>query len=138
MTTYKYQFSMPGSAKGSYSRHMQNALCSNATVFLWDNEYYEFYYSLLKPWVHFIPVSAASLNERLQWVVAHQDEAELIAAHAYDFCLTQLTPSAFPVYWFQLFTMHNMLQDYDVKEEELREACTCDSKNIGLRACTFC
>jgi hypothetical protein len=138
MTKYKYLFSMPGSSKGSYSRHMQTALCSNATVFLWENDYYEFYYSQLKPWVHFVPVSVTNLEERLQWAVAHQEEAELIAARGYEFCMTQLEPAAFPVYWFQMFTMHGLLQDYEVKAEEILEGCTCDKDNVGQAACTFC
>lgn len=138
MTKYKYLFSMPGSSKGSYSRHMQTALCSNATVFLWDNIYYEFYYSLLKPWVHFIPVSEATLRERVKWVIEHEQEAEAIAANGYQLCMTYLTPSAFPVYWFQLFTMHSLLQRYDVTMEELSGACTCGSHNVGQPICNFC
>jgi hypothetical protein len=138
MTKYKYLFNMPGSSKGSYSRHMQTALCSNATVFLWDNIYYEFYYSLLRPWVHFIPVSETTLEERLQWVLEHEDEAEVIAANGYDFCMTHLTPSAFPVYWFQLFTMHSLLQKYEVGIEEFSGACTCGGDKVGQLTCNFC
>ena len=116
---------------------MQTALCCNATVFLWDNKYYEFYYSLLRPWVHFIPVSVTTLEERLQWAVEHQEAAKLIATHGYEFCMTQLTPSAILVYWIQMFTVHSLLQC--CKAEEMSEACTCDGKEtIGQSACKFC
>lgn len=137
MTEYKYLFSMPGSSKGSYSRHLQTALCSNATVLLWDNEFYEFYYSLLQPWVHFVPVSEATLQERLQWLGEHPAEAERIARNGHWFCTTQLTGAAITSYWLQLFTMHALLQAYNVDVEDVADACTCSDIPRGLR-CTFC
>jgi hypothetical protein len=137
MTKYKYLFNMPGSSKGSYSRHMQTALCSNATVFLWDNKYYEFYYSLLKPWIHYLPVSEKTLDERLAWVRDHQPEAEQIASNGFEFCMTHLRSSAFPVYWFQLFTMHDLLQAYEVEVKVSQAACTCGGRS-GQAICNFC
>lgn len=85
MTKYKYVFNMPGSSKGSYSRHIQTALCSNAIVFLWNNKYYEIYYPLLKPGIHYLPVSEKTLDERLVRVRDHQPEAKQIASTGFEF-----------------------------------------------------
>lgn len=137
MTEYKYLFSMPGSSKGSYSRHLQTALCSNSTVLLWDNDFYEFYYSSLTAWEHFVPVSDATLQERLKWLITHPAEAERIARNGHHFCMTQLTGPAIVSYWLQLFTMHSLLQAYDVEAEEATHACTCiDLQNV--LKCDFC
>lgn len=137
MVEYKYLFSMPGSSKGSYSRHLQTALCSNATVLLWDNEYYEFYYSLLQPWVHYVPVSEATLEERMAWLGEHVKDAEAIAAAGYHFCMTQLTAPAITTYWLQLFTVHGLLQAYDVEHKVIVDACTCQDVE-AVERCEFC
>ncbi|KAJ1470676.1 hypothetical protein T484DRAFT_1846860 [Baffinella frigidus] len=50
------------------------------TVFKVDNGWKEFYYDLLVPWEHYIPVNASlsDLCERLAWARTHPDEAKRI------------------------------------------------------------
>lgn len=58
------------------------------SVVLWvDTGWEEFYYSLLQPQRHYIPVKQdlSNLCEQLEWVRSHPAEAKLIALHGREF-----------------------------------------------------
>lgn len=59
-------------------------------VLMVENGWQEWYFSLLKPWVHFIPIKEDSSDvcEKLQWARAHPEEAEAIAARGRAFIET--------------------------------------------------
>lgn len=52
--------------------------------------YRQWYYDRIQPWVHYVPVKAdmSDLAEKLEWVRAHDDEAEQIARNGQAFVRT--------------------------------------------------
>ncbi len=59
-------------------------LAANSVVFKHDSDHYQWFYKLLKPYEHYIPVKAdfSDLPEKVQWARAHDKEVKKIASRA--------------------------------------------------------
>lgn len=64
-----------------YSDRSWRMFALGCTVLLVDNGWREWYFSLLKPFVHYIPIKedASDVCEKLHWARSHPKEAEAIA-----------------------------------------------------------
>ena len=77
---YQMFLDLPGNASawGSSLRYLQGML-----VFRVAHQHELFYYRLLKPWEHFIPVAAdlSDLKSGVEWALLHQNDAAQIASN---------------------------------------------------------
>ncbi len=108
--TYKYQAWLPGNCA---SVRLALQLASDSAVFKVENEELEWYYPLLKPYVHYIPITAnethTNLLEQLEWAEANSDQIKRIVAAANEFAHTYLSGQARDCFFLHLLLRYQEL-----------------------------
>nr|XP_030713104.1 protein O-glucosyltransferase 1 isoform X1 [Globicephala melas] len=110
---YKYLFNFRGVAASFRLKHL--FLCGSL-VFHVGDEWLEFFYPQLKPWVHYIPVKTdlSNVQELLQFVKANDDVAQEIAERGSQFILNHLQMDDITCYWENLLTEYSKFLSYNV------------------------
>jgi hypothetical protein len=87
---YKYLIDIGGNG---YSGRLKYLFYCKRPVIIIDRPFVEFYYSLLIPYVHYIPVKRdlSDLLEQIQWMKEHEDDCMKIAENGYQFALEEFT-----------------------------------------------
>lgn len=113
---YKYLFNFRGVAASFRLKHL--FLCGSL-VFHVGEEWIEFFYIQLKPWVHYIPVKQdlSDLSELLQFVKENDAVAEEIAIRGRNFILDHLRMEDLYCYWEMLLTDFSKLLTYKPKRK---------------------
>uniref|UniRef100_W5MHY0 Protein O-glucosyltransferase 1 n=1 Tax=Lepisosteus oculatus TaxID=7918 RepID=W5MHY0_LEPOC len=108
---YKYLFNFRGVAASFRFKHL--FLCGSL-VFHVGEEWLEFFYPQLKPWVHYIPVKQdlSDVRELLQFVKENDDIAQEIAKRGQLFVLDNLRMEDVTCYWEKLLTEYADLLKY--------------------------
>nr|CAG4639244.1 EOG090X07KN [Daphnia magna] len=108
--SYKYLFNYRGVAASFRFKHL--FLCKSL-VFHVGDEWVEFFYPALKPWVHYIPVpSSATQHDLLRLVRFAQENDDLvsrIAARGHELIWNHLKMSDIECYWRYLLTQYAKL-----------------------------
>ncbi|XP_051162913.1 O-glucosyltransferase rumi homolog isoform X2 [Leptopilina boulardi] len=101
---YKYLFNYRGVAASFRHKHL--FLCESL-VFHVGNEWTEFYYDAMKPWIHYIPVSKdasqSELEELIQFAKDNDEISRKIANQGRDFIWEKLRMKDVTCYWRRLF-----------------------------------
>lgn len=111
----KYLAHLGGTWPG-FSNKLKQSLACGAVVVMPQNDWYEFWYLMLRPFEHFVPtVNLALFNGRdwpqvRQCLLAHDDAAARIGAQAHRFVEEVLTPRALDVYMRALLRQLSELQ----------------------------
>jgi protein glucosyltransferase len=112
---FKYLFNYRGVAASFRFKHL--FLCKSL-VFHVGSEYEEFFYSSLKPWVHYIPVKSDSSEEDLRKLIEffknHDKYAEEIADRGYRHIWDHLRMKDVQCYWRKLLLRYGKLIKYEV------------------------
>lgn len=107
---YKYQAWLPGNCA---SVRLASQLAADSAIFKVENDESEWYYPLLKPYVHYIPIVAnetdTNLLEQLEWAEANLDQVKRIVAAANDFARQYLSGQARDCYFLQLLSKYHEL-----------------------------
>ncbi|KAM9328455.1 protein O-glucosyltransferase 1 [Pholidichthys leucotaenia] len=108
---YKYLFNFRGVAASFRFKHL--FLCGSL-VFHVGDEWQEFFYPQLKPWVHYIPVrqDLSDVRELLQFVKENNAIAQEIATRGKKFILEHLRMQDISCYWERLLTEFSQLLTY--------------------------
>ncbi|XP_062897093.1 protein O-glucosyltransferase 1 isoform X1 [Mobula hypostoma] len=108
---YKYLFNFRGVAASFRFKHL--FLCGSL-VFHVGNEWLEFFYPQLKPWVHYIPVSQdlSDVRELLQFAKENDQIARDIAERGCRFIQDHLKMKDVSCYWKQLLVEYSKLLLY--------------------------
>ncbi|KAM9830148.1 protein O-glucosyltransferase 1 isoform 3-T3 [Syngnathus typhle] len=111
---YKYLFNFRGVAASFRFKHL--FLCGSL-VFHVGDEWQEFFYPQLKPWVHYIPVKQdlSDVRELLQFVKDNDSVAQEIAFRGMEFILEHLQMHDVSCYWERLLTDFSQLLTYRPK-----------------------
>ncbi|XP_077370474.1 protein O-glucosyltransferase 1 [Festucalex cinctus] len=111
---YKYLFNFRGVAASFRFKHL--FLCGSL-VFHVGDEWQEFFYPQLKPWVHYIPVKQdlSDVRELLQFVKDNDSMAQEIAIRGMEFILEHLQMQDVSCYWERLLTEFSRLLTYQPK-----------------------
>lgn len=116
---YKYLFNYRGVAASFRLKHL--FLCKSL-VFHVGNEWQEFFYSNLKPWVHYIPLESYPSEEQIEKLIKffkeHDEIAEKIALNGYKEVWRSLRLKDITCYWQNLLEKYYKLIKYDVKVDE--------------------
>ncbi|KAG9348801.1 hypothetical protein JZ751_029118 [Albula glossodonta] len=112
---YKYLFNFRGVAASFRLKHL--FLCGSL-VFHVGEEWLEFFYPQLRPWVHYIPVKQdlSDLRELLQFVKENDGIAQEVAKRGQDFILEHLRMEDVSCYWEKLLTEFSRLLKYQPKK----------------------
>ncbi|KAG8522011.1 Protein O-glucosyltransferase 1, partial [Galemys pyrenaicus] len=110
---YKYLFNFRGVAASFRFKHL--FLCGSL-VFHVGDEWLEFFYPQLKPWVHYIPVKTdlSNVQELLQFVKANDDVAQEIAERGSQFIMNHLQMDDITCYWENLLVEYSKFLSYNV------------------------
>ena len=110
--SYKYLLNLDGNAAAS---RLASLFHTGSAVFLADSPFYEWWYPLLQPWVHYVPVGRTLIDvpERVRWANAHPQEVAAIAARGLAFARQHLTTHAVACFWWQLLSEFAALQDFE-------------------------
>ena len=115
---YKFLFNYRGVAASFRFKHL--FLCKSL-VFHVGDEWQEFFYQSLKPWVHYIPVDSKSSPEDLEKIINffinHQDIAQEIAQRGHEMIWKNLRMKDVECYWRRLLRNYGKLVKFDVKHE---------------------
>lgn len=115
---YKYLFNYRGVAASFRLKHL--FLCKSL-VFHVGDEWQEFFYDSLKPWVHYIPVDSKSnqkdLKEIIEFFQKHDDLAEEIANRGFDMIWNNLRMNDVECYWRKLLMSYGKLVKFDVAQD---------------------
>lgn len=114
---YKYLFNFRGVAASFRLKHL--FLCGSL-VFHVGDEWQEFFYPQLQPWVHYIPVKQdlSDVRELLQFVRENDAVAQEIATRGKEFILDRLRMQDVSCYWERLLTEFSRLLSYKPTRKE--------------------
>ncbi|KAM8976110.1 protein O-glucosyltransferase 1 [Pelodytes ibericus] len=114
---FKYLFNFRGVAASFRLKHL--FLCGSL-VFHVGNDWQEFFYHELVPWVHYIPVQQdlSDVRELLQFVAENDDEVKKIAERGQSFVLQRLRMEDVSVYWQSLLLQYSKLLKYKVRRRK--------------------
>lgn len=115
---YKFLFNYRGVAASFRFKHL--FLCKSL-VFHVGDEWLEFFYPSLKPWIHYIPVDSKSRPEDLESLInffsEHQDVAQEIAERGYEMIWKNLRMEDVECYWRRLLRYYGKLIKFDVNRD---------------------
>ncbi|CAH0388229.1 unnamed protein product [Bemisia tabaci] len=131
---YKYQINMDGTVAAYRFPYL---LAGDSLVFKQDSEYYEHFYSDLKPWKHYIPFNSdlSNLVERIKWAIDHDKEAKRIAVGGQTFARNNLMPQDIFCYHVYLLNEWSKRIGSDIKLRDGMEPVIQPSHNIDCNDC---
>ncbi|KAI4464391.1 kdel lys-asp-glu-leu containing - related [Holotrichia oblita] len=116
---YKYLFNFRGVAASFRFKHI---LLCKSLVFHVGNEWLEFFYPALKPWIHYIPVDAkatkSEIRELVEFVKNNDAIAREIAENGYQMIWDNLKMKDVSCYWKKLLKQYAKLLKYEPVMDE--------------------
>lgn len=116
---YKYLFNYRGVAASFRFKHL--FLCKSL-VFHVGDEWLEFFYPSMKPWVHYIPIDPKAKGDELRMYIQYFKEndslAKDIAERGFQHIWDNLTDKDVKCYWRKLLKKYAKLVKYEVKRDE--------------------
>ncbi|XP_049887250.1 O-glucosyltransferase rumi homolog [Pectinophora gossypiella] len=116
---YKYLFNYRGVAASFRFKHL--FLCKSL-VFHVGDQWLEFFYPSLKPWVHYVPVNPKAKQEEIKEYIEYFKEndslAKAIADRGFQHIWDNLTDKDVKCYWRKLLKKYVKLLKYEVKRDE--------------------
>ena len=109
---YKHLLHIDGNLASS---RLASELHVGSTIFKQESFSNEYFYPLLKPYVHYVPVAAnlQDVPEKLRWAKSHPGKAEAIAQAGQQFAREHLHLHSIACYWWQLLTTFGALQEFE-------------------------
>ncbi|EDV94670.1 O-glucosyltransferase rumi [Drosophila grimshawi] len=115
---YKYLFNFRGVAASFRLKHL--FLCNSLVIHVGE-EWQEFFYHQLKPWVHYVPLhsypSQAEYVQLLDYFKNHDVLAQQIAQRGHDFIGQHLRFQDIKCYWRKLLKRYAKLFKYEIKPD---------------------
>lgn len=115
---YKYLFNFRGVAASFRLKHL--FLCKSL-VFHVGDEWQEFFYDQLKPWVHYVPLPSYPSQEQyedlLNYFKNNDVLAQEIAQRGHDFIWQHLRMQDVKCYWRNLLKRYETLMKYEVQPD---------------------
>eukprot|EP01134_Creolimax_fragrantissima_P003558 CFRG3558T1 len=114
---YKFLFNFKGVAASFRFRHL--FLCGSLVFHVLDedDDWMEFFYKEMRPWVHYIPVKKdlSNCQELIEWAMRYDGIAEKVATAGQKFVLDHLRMEDVYTYWYHLLLNYSKLVKYKVK-----------------------
>eukprot|EP00823_Brevimastigomonas_motovehiculus_P001155 TRINITY_DN11684_c0_g1_i1.p1 TRINITY_DN11684_c0_g1~~TRINITY_DN11684_c0_g1_i1.p1 ORF type:complete len:423 (+),score=97.60 TRINITY_DN11684_c0_g1_i1:80-1348(+) len=113
---YKYLFNFRGVAASFRHRHL--FMC-NSLVLHVGEEWKEFYYDLMKPWVHYVPIKTdlSDVEDTISFLKDNDDLAERISQNGFDFAFKHLRMQDVTNYWYGILRRYATLQKWKVEKD---------------------
>ncbi|KAI8130355.1 O-glucosyltransferase rumi [Lucilia cuprina] len=115
---FKYLFNFRGVAASFRFKHL--FLCKSL-VFHVGDEWLEFFYPSMKPWIHYVPLKKypkeKDIEDILQFFQKHDDLAREIANNGFEFISQHLRMQDVECYWRRLLKNYAKILKYKVEED---------------------
>ncbi|XP_065366244.1 O-glucosyltransferase rumi homolog [Calliphora vicina] len=115
---YKYLFNFRGVAASFRFKHL--FLCKSL-VFHVGDEWLEFFYPSMKPWIHYVPLqkypTEKDIEDILEFFEEHDDVAREIANNGYEFIRNHLRMHDIECYWRKLLKNYAKMLKYKIEED---------------------
>ncbi|XP_022644694.1 protein O-glucosyltransferase 1-like isoform X1 [Varroa destructor] len=124
---YRYLFNFRGVAASFRLKHLFpcKSLVFHVGPTESNEDWIEFFYPMLKPWIHYIPVTQKQLTNvefLLSFARDNQDVAQKIAQRGYEAIRNHLRMKDIRCYWQKLLTTYaNLIKYHVVKDPSLKE-----------------
>ena len=117
---YKYLPSIDGN--GAAWLRPEWIMASNS-VLMFQHEFSQWFYPALKPWVHYVPLKAdiSDIFEKLDWLKAHDAEANVISENANKLVENALSPEHIIEDLAFLLNRYADLQEFTIDRPTLNE-----------------
>ena len=114
---FKYILSLDGN--GACAGRFEQLVSGNSLIMKTESDSIEFYYTGLQPHVHFVPVKEdiSDLQEKLQWVLANDDKAQVIVNNMEKYA-SSLSTSHISCYVQSLFNIYSKLTTFHMESLE--------------------
>lgn len=114
---YKYLFNFRGVAASFRYKHL--FLC-NSLVFHVGNDWLEFFYDALKPWIHYIPVNQdlSDARDLIEFAKENDKIAQEIAERGKKFIMEHLRMDDIYCYWEDLIKEYSQLLKFKPKRNK--------------------
>ncbi|CAG9782945.1 unnamed protein product [Diatraea saccharalis] len=116
---YKYLFNYRGVAASFRFKHL--FLCKSL-VFHVGNDWLEFFYPSLKPWVHYVPISTTASQDEIKRYIEYFRKNEAlardIAERGFQHIWENLTDEDVKCYWRKLLKKYTKLVKYTVQRDK--------------------
>ncbi|KAK6621257.1 hypothetical protein RUM43_011563 [Polyplax serrata] len=113
---YKYLFNFRGVAASFRFKHL--FLCGSLVIHV-GNEWNEFFYPVMKPWIHYIPLSENATEIEIEKLIlflqSHDDVVREIAERGRKFIVDHLRFKEIKCYWRNLLKQYQKLLNYTVE-----------------------
>jgi protein glucosyltransferase len=111
----KYRYLLNFDGQAASFRYKTLFLCGSLVLSV-DLKWQEFWYGMLIPWVHYVPLAAdgSDADRIVDFLEAHPDEAATIAENGRQFVLQRLRMEDVQHYWDDLLTEYATLQSFTV------------------------
>lgn len=136
---YKYQLNIDGTVA---AYRLPYLLVGDGLVFKQDSEYYEHFYHLLKPWVHYIPINhnLKDVMEKIKWARNNDAEARKIQEAGTKLARENLTPDKILCNYAQSFQEYASRQTRPVEVlksmewvKQPEKDCVCNRANSSSK-----
>ncbi|KAL0849394.1 hypothetical protein ABMA28_013695 [Loxostege sticticalis] len=133
---YKYQVNVDGTVA---AYRLPYLLAGGGMVLKQESPFFEHFYSMLRPWEHYVPVSRdlSDLKDRVIWAREHDDEARKISENARKFANENLLPQHIICYHAVLFSewSKRIKSEINVYEgmthvPQVKSKCDCEEQNV--------
>ncbi|XP_029908675.1 protein O-glucosyltransferase 3 [Myripristis murdjan] len=106
---YKYQVNVDGTVAAYRFPYL---MLGNSLVLKQDSPYYEYFYSHMKPGVHYVPVkrSLSDLMEKIRWAKDNDAEAQEIAKAGQAMARELLQPTRLYCYYYKVLQTYSQRQ----------------------------
>lgn len=83
-------------------------LYSNSVVLKVDGVWEQWYYDMLKPWIHYVPIKNdfSDINEQIEWCINNDDKCKIISENATKFIIEKLNMEEVQKYVIDLFNKY--------------------------------
>ena len=111
-----FKLSILPDGNGAPASRSGGFFASGFAVLKHESGFVEFFYPLLRPWAHYVPLLAnlSDLGEKIEWARRHDAAAERIANASRAFAERHLTDAAVVCYAAQMLARYASLQRFDV------------------------
>lgn len=115
MSAFQQFFAILDMDGNSWSSRFGSLLCYNSVVIKVEPKYFDYFYSDLKPWTHFVPVKndLSDFEANVAWTLDQKNEAAVrnIITAANQWCSQRLVPSELATDLLDIFESYVRLLD---------------------------
>jgi hypothetical protein len=125
-----YKYVLCVGSNQDWAERLRNLLFMNSVVVLHSAETEEFFYPLLEPWKHIIPVNLmmTDLVKNVKWAVSHDEEVRKMVGAMNHFAKLHLSEHSMTVYW------KLVLREFAARQRLAEKSDTAIGQDHGLIA----